>query len=181
LRLRIGATGDLTAPGSMIWSQSQKILRGLIPEPIGRDDPRSMLTLAALLLLGFAGCELALADEAAPPWPTKEWRSSTPEDQGMDSAALANLVDFGATDDLESLLVVRHGAIVAEAYYAPFRAGVKHRVNWVTKSVLGTLVAIGTQGRASGQCGSTRPGPLSEPNDRRSRRPQESDDDPERV
>ena len=38
--------------------------------------------------------------------------------------------------------MVRHGAIVAEAYYAPFRAGMKHRVNSVTKSVIGSLAAI---------------------------------------
>ena len=47
----------------------------------------------------------------------------------MSSAALAKLVDYGATHELESMLIVRHGAIVAEAYYAPFRAGVKHRMN----------------------------------------------------
>ena len=60
----------------------------------------------------------------------------------MDSTSLANLIDFGATHELESLLVIRHGTIVAEAYYAPFRAGVKHRINSATKSVIGTLIAI---------------------------------------
>jgi CubicO group peptidase (beta-lactamase class C family) len=60
----------------------------------------------------------------------------------MDSSLLANLIDFGATHELESLLVIRHGTIVAEAYYAPFRAGVKHRINSATKSVIGTLIAI---------------------------------------
>jgi hypothetical protein len=46
---------------------------------------------------------------------------STPEAQGVASSALAELVDFGAANDMDSLLVVRHGRIVAEAYYAPFR------------------------------------------------------------
>ena len=68
----------------------------------------------------------------------------------MSSAALAELIDYGATHELESMLIVRHGAIVAEAYYAPFRAGVKHRMNSATKSVIGTLVAIALkEGRLS--------------------------------
>ena len=40
------------------------------------------------------------------------------------------------------MLIVRHGKIVAEVYYAPFRYGIKHRMYSATKSVLGTLIAI---------------------------------------
>src|ERR1700730_8465713 len=76
-------------------------------------------------------------------WPTKEWQTSTPEEQGMDSKELAKVVDFGATrvlsatgatpsSRLDSLLVARHGKIVAEAYYAPYAAGILHQVNSVT-------------------------------------------------
>ena len=111
---------------------------------------RSAVLTAALLLPCQALCELAHANESSQAWPTKEWRTSTPEEQGMGSAALAKLVDYGATHELESMLIVRHGAIVAEAYYAPFRAGVKHRMNSATKSVIGTLVAIALkEGRLS--------------------------------
>jgi len=111
---------------------------------------RSAVLTAALLLPCQALCELAHTNESSQAWPTKEWRTSTPEEQGMGSAALAKLVDYGATHELESMLIVRHGAIVAEAYYAPFRAGVKHRMNSATKSVIGTLVAIALkEGRLS--------------------------------
>jgi CubicO group peptidase (beta-lactamase class C family) len=102
---------------------------------------RSALAIAALLLSGASYAEAAEA-EAAAEWPTAGWRVSTPEEQGMDSAALADLVDFGASRGLSSLLVARHGMIVAEAFYAPFRAGLKHRTRSVTKSVVGTLVGI---------------------------------------
>src|SRR5262249_39522809 len=108
---------------------------------------RSALLTAALLLSGGALCEFARGNDSSQSWPTKEWRTSTPEEQGMASASLANLIDFGATHELESLLVTRHGTIVAEAYYAPFRLGVKHRVNSVTKSVIGTLIAIALKDR----------------------------------
>ena len=46
---------------------------------------------------------------------------------------------------MDSLLVVRHGRIVAEAYYAPFRPGMRHLVNSVTKAVVGTLAGIAVQ------------------------------------
>lgn len=76
-----------------------------------------------------------------------------PEEQGMDSAELAKVVEFGASrftssdgttpvSRLDSLLVVRHGKIVAEAYYAPYAPGILHQVNSVTKSVISTLMGI---------------------------------------
>ncbi len=70
------------------------------------------------------------------------WRTSSPEAQGMSSEELAGLVTFGNSNGMDSLLVVRHGRIVAEAYYAPFPSGLKHRINSATKSVIGSLVAI---------------------------------------
>src|ERR1700730_15624620 len=60
----------------------------------------------------------------------------------MDSKELAKLVDWGTTQSFDSLLVVRHGKIVAEAYYAPNAAGIPHALWSVTKSVIGTLTAI---------------------------------------
>jgi CubicO group peptidase (beta-lactamase class C family) len=70
------------------------------------------------------------------------WQTSSPEAQGMSSRELADLVTFGVTNGMDSLLVVRHGSIVAEAYYAPFVPGLRHRMNSSTKSVIGSLVAI---------------------------------------
>src|SRR6478735_8885715 len=95
---------------------------------------------AALLLVATVAA--AAAGDDAGPWPTAGWEVSTPEAQGVSSSALADLVDFGAANDMDSLLVVRHGRIVAEAYYAPFRPGMRHLVNSVTKAVVGTLAGI---------------------------------------
>ena len=56
-------------------------------------------------------------------WPTKMWEVSTPEEQGMDSHALARLIDDVGTYKQDSVLIVRNGRIVADAYYAPYVAG----------------------------------------------------------
>jgi CubicO group peptidase (beta-lactamase class C family) len=79
------------------------------------------------------------------PWPTKSWPVSTPEAQGMDSASLARLIETVGTYKQDSLTIVRNGRIVAEAYYAPYVAGISHDLRSVTKSVVGTLTAIQLQ------------------------------------
>jgi CubicO group peptidase (beta-lactamase class C family) len=78
----------------------------------------------------------------SPIWPTTQWQTSAPEEQGMDSAALARLIDFGAGQNLDSLLIARHGKIVLDAAYAPYSSDTPHVVNSVTKAVVGTLAAI---------------------------------------
>lgn len=88
-----------------------------------------------LAMLALAGTMATAAQ--AQPWPT-----ATPESQGMDSAALAQLVEYGANVKMDSLVVVRHGRIVAEAYYAPYRADMLHRINSSTKAVVVALARI---------------------------------------
>jgi CubicO group peptidase (beta-lactamase class C family) len=78
-------------------------------------------------------------------WPTKSWPVSTPEEQGMDSAALARLIERIGSYKHDSFMIVRHGKIVAEAYYAPYVADIRHDLRSVTKSVVGTLTAIQLQ------------------------------------
>jgi CubicO group peptidase (beta-lactamase class C family) len=96
------------------------------------------LSLSALLAVAHP--DSALADQ--PTWPTKQWLTSTPEEQGMDSAALAKLVAYGESHDFDSLIVVRHGRIVTEAYYAPYTGDLQHEIFSSTKAVIGTLVGI---------------------------------------
>src|SRR4249920_390809 len=94
-------------------------------------------TIAALLLIGSVAA--ASAADPAPVWPMPDWTESTPEAQGMSPSALADLVDFGATHAMDSVLVERHGKVVLDVQYAPFKPGMKHIVNSVTKAVVGTL------------------------------------------
>jgi CubicO group peptidase (beta-lactamase class C family) len=75
-------------------------------------------------------------------WPTQSWPVSTPEEQGMDSAALARLVETVGGRKQDSVTIIRHGKIVADAYYAPYVPGVTHDLRSVTKSIVSTLTAI---------------------------------------
>ena len=98
----------------------------------------------------FAGCVMparAMEGEGARAiqWPTKSWPVSTPEEEGMDSAGLARLIETVGGYKQDSLMIIRHGKIVAEAYFAPFVAGISHDLRSVTKSVVGTLTAIQLQ------------------------------------
>ena len=67
---------------------------------------------------------------------------STPEEQGMDSAGLARLIEIVGTYKQDNLTIIRHGKIVADAYYAPYAAGISHDLRSVTKSIVSTLTAI---------------------------------------
>ncbi|HEX9557103.1 MAG TPA: serine hydrolase [Reyranella sp.] len=98
--------------------------------------------LTILLATAALVCAPVAAQQPTHPWPTKEWPISSPEEQGMSSERLARLVDFGSFNDMDSVLVTRHGRIVLEATYAPFRAGLKHHVYSATKSVVSTLVGM---------------------------------------
>ncbi|MGC2812096.1 MAG: serine hydrolase [Bradyrhizobium sp.] len=108
-----------------------------------------MLTLAALVAgFGTFGLLAAAADDQDPRevlWPTKSWQTSSPEEQGVDSASLARLIETVGGYKQDSLTIIRHGRIVADAYYAPYVAGISHDLRSVTKSVVGTLTAIQLQ------------------------------------
>ncbi|MEZ4671179.1 MAG: serine hydrolase [Anaerolineae bacterium] len=77
-------------------------------------------------------------------FPTTDWRISTPEAQGLDSAQLAGFFQTFSQKhfNLDSLLIVRNGYVVAEAYHPPFKQNMPHQLYSVTKSVTSALVGI---------------------------------------
>ena len=84
---------------------------------------------------------------ARPPsdyWPTSGWRTSTPEQQGFDSVRLAAVLQRLSERrlGLNSLLVVRNGYVILDAYLDPYDGSFPHRLASVTKSVTATLVGI---------------------------------------
>jgi CubicO group peptidase (beta-lactamase class C family) len=77
-------------------------------------------------------------------WPTQGWRESTPEEQGFDSAKLAEGLQAIQDRDinLDSLLVIRDGSVLLDAYFYPYDGNTVHDLASVTKSVMTTLIGI---------------------------------------
>jgi CubicO group peptidase (beta-lactamase class C family) len=77
-------------------------------------------------------------------WPAERWRTATPESQGLSSAEIAKVFDFISEHDVQihSLLLVRHGYLVLEAYFFPYDSETLHDICSCTKSVSSTLIGI---------------------------------------
>ena len=103
-----------------------------------RWSARAVVCASLLIAIGV----VRAADLASSDWPTKGWSVAAPEAEGLDSGALADVVEWAKAERVDSLLVVRHGKIVLDSYYAPFRPGIRHNLYSATKSFIGTLTAI---------------------------------------
>ncbi len=79
---------------------------------------------------------------AATYWPTDSWRNTTSEQQGIDSAGLADAIDLviDTRMRLHSMLVIRHGYVVADVVFHPFTRDTKHDLASVTKPITATLI-----------------------------------------
>src|SRR5262245_48226942 len=77
-------------------------------------------------------------------WPDQQWRTATPESQGIDSQALAAAIDQVREKQwgVHSLLVIRHGYAVADVDFYPYRSSVPHDLASVTKTITSTLTGI---------------------------------------
>lgn len=71
------------------------------------------------------------------------WTPSTPEEQGIDSGKLADLVERAvATGWIDSVTVVRHGRVVLDTVIFPFPEEALHSVGSSTHSMVSTLLGI---------------------------------------
>lgn len=77
-------------------------------------------------------------------WPTNGWRTATLEAHGFDSAITAHGLRSIREDGtkIHSLLVMRGGEVLLDAYFYPYDGSTMHDVASVTKSVMTTLIAI---------------------------------------
>ncbi|UCH85138.1 MAG: 6-aminohexanoate hydrolase, partial [Candidatus Latescibacterota bacterium] len=102
------------------------------------------------LLLGFFVIVTASLCAAAPQtgepdyWPTKEWPTSPPENQGVDSDVLADLIETIRDNGhhFRDLIVIRNGYLVLDARFHPFPEDSRHIIHSCTKTMMGTLIGI---------------------------------------
>jgi CubicO group peptidase (beta-lactamase class C family) len=116
---------------------------------------RQRLLLAVMVFVGSGilwACAAAPSGPAdtpaavpvAVPWPGQEWLSSTPEEQGMDSGRLRQMMEY--IDDgnvpMHSVIVIRRGRMVWEEYRNGYHAELSQHIQSVTKSFSSTLIGI---------------------------------------
>ncbi len=101
----------------------------------------------AVLILIVTGLVPVRAQDGRDYWPTDGWRTSSPEAQGVDGdlleSMLAHIDESGM--DIHGLLVVRHGYIIAEAYYEPYTETTQHNLASIAKSLTSILIGMAMQ------------------------------------
>ena len=87
---------------------------------------------------------LAQAASAAVYYPGEKWRTATPESQGLDSQALASAIAQVKQKQwgVHSLLVIRHGYVVADADFYPYSSAAPHDLASVTKTITSALTGV---------------------------------------
>jgi CubicO group peptidase (beta-lactamase class C family) len=69
---------------------------------------------------------------------------STPEEQGVSSAGILSFLDATAKskNEFHSFMMVRHGHVIAEGWWAPYRPGANHMLYSLSKSFTSTAVGF---------------------------------------
>ena len=76
-------------------------------------------TLLAFLITTFS---YSLSPAAVNTYPANGWQTSTPEEQGMQSQVLANMIEEIKIKgyNIDSISIIRNGCMVLDAYFYPF-------------------------------------------------------------
>lgn len=96
-----------------------------------------LASIGTVLLLTTTATGAARADRFSFP-------RSTPEAQGISSAAILAFVEEAGQkiDALHSVMIVRHGKVVAEGWWAPYAANEPHMMFSLSKSFTSTAVGL---------------------------------------
>ena len=98
----------------------------------------------ALLVFSIFSFLTAYSAVSAGTCPVEGWQISTPEKQGMRSKNLAEMMAHVQKNDfsIDSILIVRNGYLVLDAYFYPFSKGQTHQIYSCTKSIMSALIGI---------------------------------------
>ena len=93
---------------------------------------------APLLVLALAGATRLAAQTSAP------LPRSTPEAQGISSAGILSFLQAAdsGVDAMHSVMIVRHGHVVAEGWWGPYDAKTPHMLYSLSKSFTSTAVGL---------------------------------------
>ncbi|MHA2231340.1 MAG: serine hydrolase domain-containing protein, partial [Candidatus Hodarchaeales archaeon] len=103
-----------------------------------------VLIILFFSLLSILGNRSSLATSEGGYYPTDGWRTSTLEEQGIDSAYLVNMSNF--IDEfsiaMDSILIIRNGFLVYENFFAYYDYTNIHQMFSTTKSLTSILIGI---------------------------------------
>jgi len=93
------------------------------------------------ILIFFFSINLGFASDY---WPKEQWRTATPESQGMSSEILSDMMDvlWKKNFQIDSILIVRNGYVVLDTYQFPQKPDSKHNIYSCTKSISSALIGI---------------------------------------
>lgn len=80
-------------------------------------------------------------------WPGESWETSAPEEQGMDSEKLADMLKYiqNGQHNIHSIVLIRNGHMIMDANFYPYKSDVRHAVNSCTKSITSALLGIAAE------------------------------------
>ncbi len=101
----------------------------------------ALLRSGALVAALFLSARVIAADA---PKPTDPLPRATPESQGVSSAALQAIVDEQDAKKygMHGLMIVRHGKVIAEGWWAPYAANEPHMLFSLSKSFTSTAIGL---------------------------------------
>ena len=72
---------------------------------------------------------------------------SAPEEQGIDAAGISDFIDAigKSKQEFHSLMILRHGKVVAEGWWTPYTAERKQQLYSLSKSFTGTAIGLAAQ------------------------------------
>jgi CubicO group peptidase (beta-lactamase class C family) len=94
------------------------------------------LLLLSLLLVLLVTCTETKTDNSLP--------RSTPEEQGISSAAILQFVEAADknANEIHSFMFLRHGKVIAEGWWNPYRPDLKHTMYSLSKSFTSTAIGF---------------------------------------
>jgi CubicO group peptidase (beta-lactamase class C family) len=116
--------------------------RVMSSHPWGKYGSRTMIAFTVLWLCGHLLSSCGQAGHSY--YPDDAWRTSTPEEQGVDSKYLVAMLRKIQSEklDFHSLLIIRNGYMIAEVYWAPYHRETTHDIKSASKSIMSSLVGI---------------------------------------
>jgi len=95
-----------------------------------------IFSLLVLLIVSY-GCKNSKPASSSLP-------RSTPEAEGVSSEGLLTFLDSAAADrhEFHSIMILRHGKVVAEGWWAPYRPDLRHTLYSTSKSFTSTAVGF---------------------------------------